>query len=328
MSPRQLKTGFFILTAVNAFATSYYFNYLFFYLQKQFGFGNLGNLTFSALNGFVYIFASLYGGRFAQSRGYFLALNLGFIGMVGVLLAGLFLPTVPGQLLVLLLWTVSVCFTWPTLEALVCEGEDLQGMPRMVGLYNIVWASGAALAFFSGGAMAQVLGWKSLFWLPAILHLAQLGLALWLEKKHGPAKAPAGSPLPSEGREIRGEGSAEGGGTPAPLARSFLRLAWVANPLAYMAINTALPLIPYVAQRLELSPMFAGFFCSAWMFARLATFLLLRRWTGWHYRLDWLLWSYLLLIVSFAGLLLAPFLWAVVLAEIVRSCTPKASGRA
>src|SRR5438046_1389541 len=62
MSSRRLKTGFFVLEGVNAFATAYYFNYLFFYLQKQFGFGNLGNLTFSACNGFVYIFSAWYGG--------------------------------------------------------------------------------------------------------------------------------------------------------------------------------------------------------------------------------------------------------------------------
>jgi len=68
---------------------------------------------------------------------------------------------------------------------------------------------------------------------------------------------------------------------------------------------------------LDLSPMLAGFVCSAWMFARLGAFLALWRWSGWHYRFGWLLSSYLLLIASFAGLLLAPYLWAVVLAEIV-----------
>src|SRR5258708_20701459 len=99
MTSRRIKTGFFILEAVNAFAVAYYFNYLFFYLQKQFGFGNLGNLTFSAVNGFVYIFSSLYGGRFAQKRGYFVALNLGFIGMIAALLFRLWVPTPPPDLL-------------------------------------------------------------------------------------------------------------------------------------------------------------------------------------------------------------------------------------
>src|SRR4029077_21142016 len=101
---------------------------------------------------------------------------------------------------------------------------------------------------------------------------------------------------------------------PNPAAPKFLRMAWVANPLAYVAINTALPLIPEIARRLELSPMLAGFVCSAWMFARLGAFLVLWRWTGWHYRFRWLLSAYLLLIAGFAGLLLVPHLWAVMLA--------------
>ena len=77
MSPRGLKTGFFVLEGVNAFATAYYFNYLFFYLTKHFAFGSKGNLFFGAVNGFVYIFASLYGGKFAQRRGYLNGFQVG-----------------------------------------------------------------------------------------------------------------------------------------------------------------------------------------------------------------------------------------------------------
>jgi len=114
MRARHPKTGFLLLEALNAFAMAYYFNYLFFYLQKQFGFGSIGNLTFSALNGFVYIFSSLYAGQFAQKHGYILSLRVGFAGMATALTAGLFLPVVPGQLAVLLLWTIAICFTWRT----------------------------------------------------------------------------------------------------------------------------------------------------------------------------------------------------------------------
>ena len=329
MSPRQLKTGFFILEGVNAFATAYYFNYLFFYLQQKFGFSNLGNLSFSALNGFVYIFSAFYGGRFSQKHGYFLALYAGFLGMTIILLTGSFMASGPGQLVVMALWTAAMCFTWPTLEALVSEGEEARGLPRIVGIYNMVWALGAALAFFSGGMLVERMGWESIFWLPATLHLAQFGFALWLARQHHrepiieqePAAflPPAANHKFQEREEYWGEeGAAPLAAAPARrVAKTFLRMAWVANPLAYTAINTALPLIPDVARRLELSPMLAGFVCSVWMFARLAAFVLLWRWTAWHYRFGWLLSSYLLLILSFAGLLLAPYLWAVVLAQLV-----------
>jgi len=115
------------------------------------------------------------------------------------LTAGMFFPVVTGQLLVLLLWTIAICFTWPALEALVTDGEDSQDLPRMVGIYNMVWASGASLAFFSGGALVQLLGWKSLFWLPVGLHLTQFGIASWLHHSGAgvpPAIPDLGSPHP------------------------------------------------------------------------------------------------------------------------------------
>jgi hypothetical protein len=65
-------------------------------------------------------------------------------------------------------------------------------------------------------------------------------------------------------------------------------MSWLANPCAYVAINTAVPLIPTLAERLGLDPRAAGFFCSIWLFVRTATFLGLWRWTGWHYRFPWL----------------------------------------
>ena len=38
------KTGYFVLEGTNAFAASYYFNYLMFLLQQDHGFSNLNNL--------------------------------------------------------------------------------------------------------------------------------------------------------------------------------------------------------------------------------------------------------------------------------------------
>src|ERR1041385_5780563 len=69
MSSRQLKAGSFVLTWLNIYAVSYYFNYLFFHLRDDFGFGNRENLLFAALNGLIYIPASWFGGKFAQRHG-------------------------------------------------------------------------------------------------------------------------------------------------------------------------------------------------------------------------------------------------------------------
>ena len=94
-------------------------------------------------------------------------------------------------------------------------------------------------------------------------------------------------------------------------------MAWLANPFAYIAINTLVAVMPGVAGKLGLSTMAAGFCCSIWCFARLGAFCFLWNWSGWHYRFRWLLAAYLALAGMFAVLLLAPNLAVLVLAQIV-----------
>jgi hypothetical protein len=98
--------------------------------------------------------------------------------------------------------------------------------------------------------------------------------------------------------------------------QTFLKMAWLANPFAYVAINTLFAVMPGVAERLALSPTRVGLFCSVWLFGRLGAFVLLWRWRGWHYRFRWLVASFLVLIAGLATILLSSQLWVVVLAQI------------
>src|SRR4051812_39811352 len=126
----KLKTGYFILEALNGLAAAYYFNYLFFYMRKHFDFGNQNNLLLTALHGFFYMFVAYNAGRFAQKRGYFFSLRLGFSGMGLALVLGGIIPRMWGfshtamlaQFAVLVMWTISMCLTWPTLQALLTHG--------------------------------------------------------------------------------------------------------------------------------------------------------------------------------------------------------------
>jgi MFS family permease len=213
----------------------------------------------------------------------------------------------------MILWTFGMCFTWPTLEALISEKETRGGLAQMVGIYNIVWASGADLAYFTGGAILEKLGRQSLFWLPAALHALQFGLVLWLPKKSSVPDSPAvqdcgvraaGTPVDPPADSVS-----------APVARSFLRMAWLANPFAYIAMNTVIPLLPDLAARMDLSTTSAGFVGSVWMFARLFAFIGLWRWTGWHYRFNWLAGAYILMVLSFTAMLMVPVLAVIVAAE-------------
>lgn len=309
MSPRQLKAGCFVLEGLNSFATSFYFYYLFFYMQRQFGFGNQQNLALAALNGLIYALMAWLAGLFGQRFGYFKALALGFVTMACALIAGTAVPSAMGQVLVMVVWTVGICFTWPNLEALASEKENAVGLQKMIGIYNLVWAGTGAVAYFVGGIFLEWLGLKSLFWIPATIHLLQLVLLAWLWTRSGGIVSGPAVPAPA---------SVTVALNPRPIvrARSFLRMAWLANPFAYVAINTVAAVVPGLAVKLNLSPALAGVFCSVWFFARLGTFLLLWLWTEWHYRLRWFFGAYLLLVLSFATLLLVPNLAVIVLAQI------------
>ena len=312
MFHRKLKVGYFTLTWLNIFATAYYGNYIFFLLREEYGFGNEDNLLYAALGGFLYVFGSWYGGNFAQRRGYYFSLKIGFSLMALSLGAGMFVNIALGQLIVFLGWNLGMCFTWPTLEALASEGEDRKGLTKMLGIYNVVWASGAAVMYFTGGALLEGFGPHSLFWFPAALHVTQFAMLLLLERH--------AQTLPVPRTNTTGESDAlDPHDAAIPLARrkTFLRLAWIATPFAYIAMNTVLPLIPDVAARLSLSTTLAGFVCSVWMFARLFSFAVLWRWSGWHYHFGWLVGAYVTMIASFGALLLVENLAVVVMSQLL-----------
>src|ERR1051325_7916383 len=85
---RRLDAGYFLLEALNSVGAVYFNYYIFFFLQRHFGFGNTQNLTFSAVNGLVYIFAAWYGGKFAQKAGNLVALLVGLpVAATSLLLA-------------------------------------------------------------------------------------------------------------------------------------------------------------------------------------------------------------------------------------------------
>jgi MFS family permease len=311
MTHRQLKAGYFTLAGLNTLATSYYFNYLFFFLRDHFGFGNRDNLWVTALSGFIYIFAAWQCGKFAARFGRVLSLKIGFISLCVVMVGGALAHTVVTQLIAVSLYNVVLLLTWPALEALVSEREMQAGVQEMVGIYNCTWAFAAALAYFTGGKLYDALGVGAVFWLPAGIFFAQFLLLLWLEKHHDAVLA--ATPEPPKEKHHAPESSALN----QPVSpQTFLKMAWLANPFAYVAINTLFAVMPGVAEKLNLSPTRVGLFCSVWLFGRLAAFALLWKWRGWHYRFRWLFAAFAVLIAGLATILLAQQLWLVIVAQI------------
>lgn len=311
MTPRQkIKFTCFTLEGLNSFGTVFYFNYLYFLMRDEFGFGNKRNLALAAGLGLIYGFAAWQTGKFAQHRGYCSALKTGF-GIMAVALAvgvglHLYYPSAIGQIVVSAFVTIGMCFIWPTLEAFVSDGETPEGLPRIVGLYNVVWAGTAALAFFIGGTFIDTFKYQIIFTLPLAIVLGMLALTFWLQR-HSDEMA----------RETLDTQTMPPAHTPAsPRAKTFLKMAWLANPFAYIAIQTLIAVIPGIAAKFHLSPMTSGFVCSLWYFVRLGAFVALWHWTAWHYRFRWLAAAFVMLILSFATILMSNNLAVLIGAQI------------
>jgi len=310
----SVKRASFVLEGLNAAATAIYFNYVFFHMRDQFGFTNLGNLTLCAVNGGVYGVAVWFAGKYAQRRGYLLALRHGFLIMGVAMLAGSELArSLEAQIAVMILWSIGMSFTWPALEAVASEGEPPLRLQRLLGIYNVVWSTSGAVAYFLGGAIMERLGAGGIFLVPGLVHVAQLALVLLLDRAHqrnlGPPVALA-RPEATAAKEATPDNAT---GQP----KLFLRMAWIANPFAYVAMNALIPVIPRLAERFGLGPMLAGFFCSTWLFARSASFVVLWLWSGWHYRYRWLVSSYVAMLICFLAILLGPRLWVLFVAQVV-----------
>lgn len=312
-SPR-IKRGAFVLEGLNAVSTTWYFYFVFFFLEEQFSFDRKQNLMASAALGLVFIFAAIAGGKVGQRFGYFRALSCGFATMALALGAGIWLQHQVQHLAVLLVAGAGMCFTWPNLEALVSEGERPATLQRNLGIYNLVWSGGNAVAYFTGGMLMDGLGMRAIFAFPAAIMIGQWLLAwrlgvLSTREQSGPDRETALSPMPLSTAGERRRSPV----TPA----TFMKMAWIANPFSYVAINTAIPLIPFLAGRLDLTPTAAGIVCSIWIFARTLAFGLLWKWDGWHYRYRFMSGSYVAMVAGFMGLVLAGNLAVLILSQII-----------
>lgn len=313
MSSRAFNAGVYAITSLSTIASFYHFSYLFFLLHDRYGFDDRMNLRVAALHGAVYVFAAWQGGRFAERRGAIFSLKMGFAGLVACMVAGSLVTSAAALLAVMVAYTMALLLIWPALEALATADVPPDRVPHMVGLYNLTWSASAAIAYFTGGPLYDWLGAWLIFTVPAVLFLVQFGFVFWLARRvvTGPARpdvaeavvAPIAPPVELRAHPER--------------APTFLRLAWLANPLSYVAIYTLLAVMPGIAGALGLTPTQVGVFCSIWFFARLVSFTILWRWPGWHYRFGLLAGGYVLLVMGFLAILIAPNLVVLVIGQVV-----------
>lgn len=307
-SPR-LKTGLFVIEGMNALSTVYFFYYIYFLMKERFGFGALENLILAAVLGLIYGTMAIFSGRFAQKKGYLVVLRFG----TALMLAAFFMETVatslPAVLGLMMMGSVGMCASWPALEALISDGEPPARLQGLLGTYNVIWAVASAFAYFTGGVIIQHGGWNCLFLISAGLQCLEFLVASWIQKNapHQPVRSiSVDSITPITHESLR---------SPIP-PQTFLKMGWLANPFAYLAIATVVSVIPTLAAKFQLNTAQSGFVCSIWLFVRAGAFALLWLWPKWHYRFRYLAGCFVALTVSFVVMLLTPSLWLLIVAEV------------
>ncbi len=313
MLSRKQTAAVFALEGTNSFATTLYFYYVYFFTERIFGFTKFQNLLLAAAMGLAYAISSIFGGRFAQRRGYFTALKCGYAILTLAIGTAAFVEALPIHFVIMLTAYAGAAFTWPSLESLVCEGQSSHVLRRNLGIYNLVWGGLGAIAYFSGGAIIEAGTFRALFAVAAVLSAIQFFSVLALERAARSGNSSAGQTTTNESDNAAHE-LEHRRSTVTP--QTFLRMAWLANPFAYLAINTVVAVIPTLAHRLQLTVVQAGVFCSVWLFVRTGSFLLMWLWPGWHYRFRWLLAAYVTLAASFVIMLVSGNLWIVIAAQV------------
>src|SRR5262249_18491042 len=150
---------------------------------------------------------------------------------------------------------------------------------------------------------------------PLAIQLGQLAYCFWLGAQGPRAAQTETTAAPSE--DAQSSRLPHLNPRPIAKARMFQRMAWLANPFAYIAINTLVAVMPALAARLGLSATFAGFYGSLWCFARFGAFFLLWFWQGWYYRFGWMVAAYVALVATFTAMLISPNLTCLITAQVV-----------
>lgn len=253
----------------------------------------------------VYVSATLLTGRLSDRVSRIGLARFGallFAAAAALLLGARALPWLFGAMP---LMAMGLSLFWPSLQAGLAEADAPHRLNRNLGRFNIAWSLGKGAGFALGGVVLAQAGFPPLFG-------AALGLGLFvaLVLRTAPRHDPVAEAPPERPGDATGGGesvsiqSTEDRVHPPVVRRGFLRMAWIANALAYGVVATLNYHYPKYLESLGRGASLYGGFQALLYLSETITFLVLQRLPAWHYRTAPLLFSQVLL----AGLVLAiPF---------------------
>lgn len=273
---------------------------IFFYMEYRYGWRMPQNFMLAAAQGVVYVpgallagpLAKRYGGRRVVGAVYLVLLALTAVAWLLARQSGAL--SAAGVVAALLAYTFAIGISWPILEGLVASGGPPGQIARRIGVYNIIWPAGGALAIAVEGTILD--HWiGGLFLIPGLLHLLSLLILLLMSTSVG---------FP----EIASEASSAPHAEPGLLRKRKLAL-WlsrIALPAAYTVIYGLMPMMPSLPTVRSLPVTLQTLVASVWLMTRWLAFLILALGTWWHTRPRTLVWAAAVMLIAFFGMTIRP----------------------
>ena len=300
---RRTLAPWYAAHAVASFSAALAGNTVWYYARYHLGTPLVRMLWMCAMGGFVYIFSSIIGGRLADrfgQRRVFLTAGLltvptfliGYAAVVHQSVALLFVEVVMTNLIVTPMW--------PSVESVLTRSPGKMKLTTRITCYNLVWSSTCFLGSSLTGAISALVSWKGVFILCAVGQIVALLIILLVAIPQSMIGTQHVEDDPAEqarSNAIRASGK----------SRTLLWMAWLSNALSFVSANTLGPFMPVLTQNAGIvSPAIATAVGSVASLTRLIGFLFASFWTGWHYKVSWMLIFFCTMVIGTAGVLLSP----------------------
>lgn len=293
---------------IAAMGSSYWVNFIWYYLVERWGTQEYENLIYNAGFGLFYFLGCMFTAWAVRRYAARSMLQAGYAVLIGMTIFSGVLTQHQDVALIIAAHAFVVAWTWPNLEMLVTAGYRGKALGRSIGRYNIAWALTSAVSFAIAGKLYN--------WHPATLFA--IPCACWVL-----AIAMVRSFIPEFGRPDEVMPEEDGADEPELTAADreitlvMKRLSRLGNMASYVMLSTLIPILPAVTRhQLGLELGLATAMGSIWGAFRVVAFFGLGKWHGWHFKPKLFLGVMLSLPVLFAFVVVSRSIALVSLAQV------------
>ena len=281
-----------------------------FLAQSAYGYGETRVFLLALLYGAVYIPGALGAGpalRRLASRHAWLTSGrlLAGISLVLGLLAALPLVTRPaaesGAMGTWAIWLMMGAqgllsgATWPIVESYLSGGRRGENLRHAAGLFNITWGCCIVVSLAALGPFVQHHPLEALAAMLPVYGLCAM-LTIWMGAEPARSLPDAHPSRPARYKKL-------------------LSVFRVQLPMSFLLVAVLEPISPFLLASVAIEDPWRAPAAAVWLATRVAAFVLLARWHGWHGRWSMPVIAATLLLVGFAGITVGPTLDAMATAR-------------